>query len=329
MITRNLRIFFVAFVFSSMLVLGTKEVSKELTKLFLARELRTNPEIIAGVAAQKQLEQQLQKQYPLVKKGVQMPEIQARAALSTFVSPNRTSRILYKKDEGEPFLIASLTKLMTSLVALKLYVPTQEIAITRDILQEQGETGYLREGDVFSVKDLLYLVLMESSNDAASALAEPLGRALFIQYMQAQAEELDMADTSFANPTGLDPPAGGEQGNYSTAADLTKLAVHLMEQHPQVFDILSQEELDLYTLTGEFHHTMKNTNLLLDYSEWPARILGGKTGSTPLAKESLILLLESPDHKGYIVNVVLGSEDRFLEMRTLLQWILQSYQWQT
>jgi D-alanyl-D-alanine carboxypeptidase len=105
--------------------------------------------------------------------------------------------------------------------------------------------------------------------------------------------------------------------------------MHLMEQHPQVFDILSQEELPLYTREGKFHHTIRNTNILLHYSEWPARIFGGKTGSTPLAKESLIMLLESPDYKGYIVNVVLGSQDRFLEMRTLLGWILQSYQWQT
>ena len=74
---------------------------------------------------------------------------------------------------------------------------------------------------------------------------------------------------------------------------------------------------------------MKNTNLLLHYAEWPARILGGKTGSTVLAKEYLILLLESPDHRGYVVNVLVGSEDRFREMQTLLDWILQSYQWQT
>ena len=328
MIMRNLRMFFVALSFSLILALGTVEISTELGQLFLARELRTNPEILAGFVAQKDLARQLEKQYPLITKGLEQPEIQARGALSTFVRPDGTTKILYKKDEHEPLLIASLTKLMSALVALKHYAPTQEIVITRDILNEQGEAGYLREGEVFSVKDLLHLALIESSNDAAAALAEPLGRTLFIQRMQEQAEQLEMKNSSFMNPTGLDPPVGGEKGNYSTASDLTKLAMRLMEQHPQVFDILSQEKLDLYTREGKFHHTMRNTNTLLHYSEWPTRILGGKTGSTPQAKESLILLLESPDYKGYIVNVVLGSEDRFLEMRTLLQWILQSYQWQ-
>ena len=325
---KDLRMFLGAIFFSLIFVWGAMEVSNELAELFLAHELRTNPEILASFEAQKDLEQQLQRQYPLVKKGIAMPIISAKTALSTLVKPDGTLRTLYKKEEATPVLIASLTKLMTSLVALKLYAPTQEIVITQDILKEQGETGNLREGEVFSVKDLLYLALMESSNDAAAALAEPLGRAVFIERMRQEAESLGMRKTIFANPTGLDP-AEGEQGNYSTAADLTKLAVRLMEQYPQVFDILSQEELDLYTLGGEFHHTMRNTNILLDYSEWPTKILGGKTGSTLLAKESLILLLESPDRNGYIVNVVLGSEDRFVEMRTLLRWILQSYQWQT
>jgi len=325
-ITRNLRVFFIAFLFSLPVWWGINAFSAELTDFFFLYEIRTNPEIIAAFAAQKDLEQQLEKQYPFLKKGVSRPEIKARAALSTFVNPDGTLRVLYEKEQKTPVLIASLTKLMTSLVALKHYAPTQEILITREILEEQGEAGYLREGEVFSIKDLLHLTLIESSNDAAAALLEPLGRAEFVRQMQEQAKTLAMQQSSFVNPTGLDP-ARGQEGNESTVADLTKLAIYLFEQYPQVFDILSQEELNLYTREGKFHHTMRNTNVLVHYSEWPARILGGKTGSTPQAKESLILLLESPDRKGYIVNVILGSEDRFLEMRQLLRWILQSYQW--
>ncbi len=325
---KDLRMFFDALLFSLIFVLGTMEVSKELSELFLARELRTNPEILASFAAQRNLELQLAKQYPLVKKGVVEPSISAKTALSTLVRPDGTLRTLYKKEEGMPVLIASLTKLMTSLVALKNYTPVQEIAITADIIQEEGEAGHLRQGDIFSVKDLLYLALMESSNDAAAALTRPLGKAEFIELMRQEAENLEMKETTFANPTGLDP-VEGEQGNYSSAEDLTKLALHLLEQYPQVFDILEQQELDLYTREGIFHHTMLNTNPLLHYTEWPTKILGGKTGSTPQAKESLLLLLESPDHQGYIINIILGSDDRFQETRTLLRWILESYQWQT
>ena len=325
---KDLRTFLSILPFSVIFVLGAVEVSKELTKVLVARELRTNPGILASFAAQRDLEQQLQKQYPLIKKGTVMPSISAKTALSTLVKPDGTLRTLYKKEERTPVLIASLTKLMTALAALKHYAPTQEIVITQDILKEQGEAGYLREGEVFSVKDLLYLVLMESSNDAAAALGEPLGREVFIERMRQEAENLGMRETIFENPTGLDP-AELEQGNYSSAEDLTKLGFHLLTHYPQVFDILEQQELDLYTREGIFHHTMRNTNPLLHYSEWPAKILGGKTGSTLQAKESLLLLLESPDHEGYILNVILGSDDRLTETRTLLRWILESYQWQT
>lgn len=326
---QNLRMFFGALLFSLIFLLGIMEISKELTQLFLAHEFRTNPDMIAGVAAQRDLEQQLQvRQYPPIKKEVARPSISAKAALSTLVKSNGTLRTLYQKEEGTPVLIASLTKLMTSLVALKHYTPSQEITITPDIIQEQGEAGHLREGEIFSVRDLLHIALMESSNDAAAALAEPLGKAVFIEQMQKEAENLEMRETIFTNLTGLDP-AENEQGNYSTAEDLTKLALHLLKKYPQVFDILEQQELDLYTREGVFHHTMRNTNPLLHYAEWPTKILGGKTGSTPQAKESLLLLLESPDRKGYIINIILGSDDRFTATRTLLRWILESYQWQT
>lgn len=325
---KDLRTFAPILVFSLIFTLEIIGVTKELTKIFLAYELRTNPEIIATFAAQRDLELQLQKYQPFIKSGSERPNIPAKAALSILVKPDGTLKTLYKKEEKTAVLIASLTKLMTSLVALKHYTPSQEITITADIVQEQGEAGHLRESDVFSVRDLLHIALIESSNDAATALAEPLGKTVFVERMQQEAESLEMQKTIFTNPTGLDP-AQAEQGNYSSAEDLSKLAIYLLAQYPQVFDILEQQELDLYTKEGIFHHTMINTNPLLDYSEWPAKILGGKTGSTPQAKESLLLLLESPDHKGYIVNIILGSDDRFQETRTLLRWILESYQWQT
>jgi len=66
---------------------------------------------------------------------------------------------------------------------------------------------------------------------------------------------------------------------------------------------------------------------LLGYKEWPGKVFGGKTGWTPQAKQSLLLVVESPDKKGYIVNVILGSDDRFGEMRKLLRWSLDSYKW--
>ena len=220
--------------------------------------------------------------------------------------------------------IASITKLMTALVAIKNYPLDQHITITPKVLETPGEAGQLRAGEAFTVKDLLYLVLMESSNDAAEALAEAKEPKVFIGLMNEEAARLNLQNTSFVNPTGLDE---AQYTNKSTTKDLAELARYLFQSYPQVFDILSQSELALITPTGRFHHTMRNTNELLGYYDWPGRTFGGKTGTTPLARETLLFVVESPDTQGYIINVILGSEARFAEMRQLLQWILQSYQW--
>ena len=74
-----------------------------------------------------------------------------------------------------------------------------------------------------------------------------------------------------------------------------------------------------------FHHTMKNTNELLSSNGWPTKVLGGKTGWTPEAKGALVLVLESPKGKGYLINIILGSSKRFQDMKELVNWIFHSY----
>ena len=70
---------------------------------------------------------------------------------------------------------------------------------------------------------------------------------------------------------------------------------------------------------------MENTNQLLSLNEWPTKILGGKTGWTPEAKGALVLILESPKGKGYLINIVLGSSTRFQDMKKLVNWVFNSY----
>jgi len=113
--------------------------------------------------------------------------------------------------------------------------------------------------------------------------------------------------------------------NYSTARDLFLLTRHLKTFYPSVFEILGVKEHPLYTKDGKFHHTMENTNELLSLNGWPTKVLGGKTGWTPEARGALVLVLESPKAKGYLVNVVLGSEDRFQDMKKLVNWVFDSW----
>ena len=326
MISRNLKVFFVAFTGSVAAWWGINMLSVELEQFFFLRELYTNPELLSAASNTLKLEQKLKDAYPLAKKETVPLEPQAASVLSLYVKENGETKVLFEKNGNTPLPIASITKLMTALVAINNYPLTQYITITPKVLETPGEAGQLRAGDVFTVKDLLYLALMESSNDAAEALAEAKESKIFIALMNEEAARLNLQNTSFVNSTGLD-----EIGytNKSTAKDLAVLVRYLFESYPQVFDILSQSELQLTTPDGRFHHTMRNTNELLGYYDWPGRTFGGKTGTTPLARQTLLFVVESPDAQSYIINVILGSTARFEEMRELLRWILQSYQWKT
>lgn len=320
---RNLKLVAIAFIVSIPFWWGIDLLSDTTTKVLLSWELKTNPEILKAYAAQNDLEKKLEEAYPLPKKGTDRLFINARAVHSILIKEDNTQKSLFEQNPDSPVLIASLTKLMTALVAVKSYSPTQEIVITPEILLVEGEGGQLKLWETFTVRDLLYISLIESSNDAAEALMVPLGSTAFIKKMNAQADFVKMNTASFANPTGLDT----HNANYASAQDLTKLGIHLKSSYPQVFDILSQQQFPVRTSDGKFHHNLINTNELLGYKEWPTKVLGGKTGWTPAAKQSLLLIVESPDRKGYIVSVILGSDDRFGEMKELLSWILDSYQW--
>ena len=135
-----------------------------------------------------------------------------------------------------------------------------------------------------------------------------------------------MSNTYFFNPTGLDPDDPQDPVNYSTGKDLALLASYIVRTYPQIFDILAIPQRNLLQ-KETFHHTMKNTNELLSFEGWPTPIVGGKTGWTPLAQGTLILVLQSPKDQGYLVNVVLGAEDRFAQMKMLVNWTYNSFTW--
>jgi len=143
--------------------------------------------------------------------------------------------------------------------------------------------------------------------------------------MNQEASFLGLENTFFVNHAGLDPDILGGPINYSTARDLFLLTRHLKTFYASVFEILGFQEHPLYTKDGRFHHTMENTNTLLSSNDWPTKVLGGKTGWTPEAKGALVLVLESPKAKGYLINVVLGSENRFYDMKKLVNWVFDSY----
>jgi len=326
--TKNIRFFLVSVLLSLPLWFGANISSQELVDIFLWRELTTNPQILTAQAAQIDLEKQLVAIRPTLHKDVQEPTIQARAAFSLFYSKDGKQEVLFQQSAQNPYPIASITKLMTVLVALENYPLRSEISITPNVLHEEGDIANFQDGEVFFMRDLIYSMLIESSNDAALTLAEIMGEELFVKAMNQWAIELQLEDTFFANPSGLDLQGFKEKpSNYSSAQDLARLSIFLLDNHPEIFDVLSQQAFALRDTDNTLHHIMTSTNILLSDPDFEGKTIGGKTGWTPLAQGTLLHVLSSPREKGYIITVVLGSEDRFGETKSLIDWVHNSYTW--
>lgn len=321
--TRNLKIFFGVFLLSLPFWWTLNVFSGRLESFFLFSELAQNPQVFLAQAA---LEDKVKEVLPVKKQGASSLELSSVSALTVFVNgETQESRPLFEKDTDKKLAIASLSKLMGALVVARQYPLEQEITISRQAVAEEENFGQLREGDSFAARDLLYPLLMESSNDASAAFALELGMAKFLNLMNQETQFLGMENTFFVNHAGLDPDIPNGPVNYSTARDLFLLTRYLKTFHPSIFEILGLKEQPLYTADGQFHHTMENTNELLASNGWPTKVLGGKTGWTPEAKGALVLVLQAPKSKGYLVNVILGSDSRFQDMEKLVNWVFDSY----
>ncbi|MEK7510033.1 MAG: serine hydrolase [Patescibacteria group bacterium] len=320
MSAKNLKILLSSMLLSTGFWWGMNVVSESLENLFFQQVMGMNPEMFKAQLFQEQQWFTRSFLLPARKTSIGNPDFLAQSVLSVFVGRDGREKVLFRKNSDTPTPIASLTKLMTALIAIKSYPLDQEVAISVQALQEQG--------DVFTIKDLLYFLLIESSNDAASALGELMGREAFVDLMNQEAKNLGLANTFFVNQTGLDPEVLEEEGNYSTSEDLARFTRYLLNQYPQIFDILALKEFHLSDSPENFHHTLRNTNELLHDSSWAVKIIGGKTGFTSKAQGCLLLVVEAPGEKGYIINILLGSPDRFQEMKQLVDWVYESYQWE-
>jgi D-alanyl-D-alanine carboxypeptidase (penicillin-binding protein 5/6) len=256
-------------------------------------------------------------------------EIKTGAALSVEITKEGQQRFLFNKNSTETRPIASLTKLMTALLALENYDLEKKTTISPSAAMIEGGMDYFKIGEGFYIRDLFYPLLMESSNEAAQALAEIMGEKEFVSLMNSRAKELGLENTYFLNPTGLDPEWLSVWPNYSTAREIAILSSFLLKE-PFIWEILRTEKFELYTAEGLLHHRIENNNELLrlsDEIEWKSRILGGKTGWTPRAGECLALVLEQAGEESVIINVVLNAQDRFEAMKNLVDWIYSAYRW--
>lgn len=236
------------------------------------------------------------------------PGVNAKSAISVESDLRNINKIIFQKVAGMQLPIASLTKLMTAVIALDNYNLSDSIVVSRTADSQAPMKKDLELGDNFPMESLLDIMLVGSSNKAAYALAEgpggKTGKSAFVNLMNKKAKEIGLENTSFVDPTGL------SSQDVSTAGDLVQLAEYVLKNYPKIAEISNKKEIDVPGFG-----TVENTDQLL--SEIPDAICS-KTGFTTTAKGCLLLVVNNSKNNGYLINVVLGSDDRFQDMKNLI-----------
>lgn len=200
--------------------------------------------------------------------------------------------LLYEKQADVPLPMASITKVMTAVVAIEMLGTDdveagmkREVAVDVRAVGVEGSSVYLKPGEKVTIEMLLYSLMLESANDAASAIAYALSGSedAFVEAMNKKAEELSMNTTVFKNPHGL-----SEDGHYTTARDYARLMAYATE-NPLFREIISEKKKIYQSADGELTRVLTNHNRLLHTYK---NMIGGKTGFTKLSGRTLVTAAE-------------------------------------
>ncbi len=225
-------------------------------------------------------------------------------AKAAIVVDARTGEVLYASNENERLPMASTTKIMTALVAADMLDPRTAVKITPEAAGVEGSSIYLEAGETVSAQTLLCGLLLESGNDAATAIAIACCGSLeaFAQKMNDKAQSLGLSDTHFTNPHGLH-----DENHYTTARELAAIACAALEKD-EIARIVSSKSIvcggEFSEVSGEKVRHFTNHNKLLSFYDGAC---GMKTGFTKVAGRCLV---SSAERDGtMLVAVTLGCPD--------------------
>ncbi len=279
---------------------------------------------VSGVAAVPQVQESLQlPPLALLPQLTQQGDaanlqLTARAAVVYDVG---TDKVLYHKSATAPVKMASITKLMTALVALDLEPDLNKMVTVPDGVQYIAPSVMgLRRGEKVTVREIMAGMLIKSGNDAATVLAWDAGGGSlsnFVERMNLKAKAIGMERTVFANPHGLDMPEA-----HTTAEDVARMASFAFK-NPVVRELGGTRSMTVVS-----HDNSRTTHYLVNSDKLLAENIGivaGKTGFTDEAGLCLVVLVERNGHQ--IISVVLGSEDRAEDSRRLIDWTYNHFNW--
>ncbi|MDD2518545.1 MAG: D-alanyl-D-alanine carboxypeptidase [Bacilli bacterium] len=226
-----------------------------------------------------------------------------------------SKRIMYEKNIHKVKSVASISKIMTAVVAIESNKLNEIVVIDDEILKAYGSAIYIKIGEKISLLDLVYGLMLRSGNDAALAIATSVSGSVeqFVAEMNKKAKEIGMKNTVFNNPSGLD----NEKGNYSTVYDMALLTSYAMSN-----DTFKK-------ITGTKRHVIKtnmnvydwtNKNKLLSLYKYAT---GGKTGFTEIAKRTLVTTA-SKDNLD-LVAVTFNDGNDFYDHQSLFEEGFETY----
>ena len=236
-------------------------------------------------------------------------------AKSSIVMDLDSGRVLYENNADEERLIASITKIMTCIIAIEKGDLDSEVEAGDEILKMYGTSIYLELNEKMKLIDLLYGLMLRSGNDASVVIAKEVAGSVdeFVKMMNEKAKEIGMTNTTFSNPHGLDE----ETKNYSTARDMAKLSRYAYK-NKTYRKIIGTEEYRVKTDNKSYlwYNRMK---LLGDYKY----CTGGKNGYTPSAGKTLVTTHKKGDLK--ITVVTLYDNDEYNNHERLAKYAFDNY----
>ncbi len=225
--------------------------------------------------------------------------------------------VIFEKNADEKLPMASTTKIMTAVVALENCDAEKTVTVSPDAVGVEGSSVYLEAGEKILMRDLLYAMMLESANDAASAIAIDAAGSIeaFAELMNEKAESLGLSDTHFTNPHGLD-----DEEHYTSARDLARLTAYALK-NPDFRRIVSTWKTTIPLPDGDGTRLLLNHNRLLK-SYGPT--IGVKTGFT---KRSGRCLVSAAERDGVtLIAVTLSDPDDWADHKAMLEYGFERYE---
>lgn len=240
------------------------------------------------------------------------------SARNAILMEQESGRVLFEKGAHEQRRIASITKIMTAIIAIESDKLDEMVTVSERAFGTEGSSLYLKKNEKIKLEDLVYGLMLRSGNDAAIAIAEHVGGSVegFVFLMNQKAKELGMSNTHFTNPHGLDD----SKDHYSTAYDMAILTKYAMEN--EIYQKIAGTKVHRApNPTEKWDRVWKNKNRLLtgkyEYTT------GGKTGYTKLAKRTLV----STASKGELdlIAVTLNAPDDWNDHINMYETAFKNY----